>query len=109
MKEEWSFRTGGKRLTGAQKNSSFGLLLLLFLGTVGTSLLSLEVHPAAAQTAEADVLVAEAILAYDDSRYDAALKLLNRALELDRTNVRALYYQGVIHLNLKQLNEPSIP
>jgi tetratricopeptide (TPR) repeat protein len=55
----------------------------------------------AAQQAEADVLVARAVLAYDDQRYDEALDLCRRALNLDPTNARALYYSGLAYLALK--------
>ncbi len=52
--------------------------------------------------AEAEVLVAEAVLAYHDKRYDVALDLLSQALEQDRSNIRALYYQGLTYLELKR-------
>jgi tetratricopeptide (TPR) repeat protein len=56
----------------------------------------------AAQQAEADVLVARAVLAYDDQRYDDALDLLRRAINLDPQNARALYYSGLTYLAMKQ-------
>jgi tetratricopeptide (TPR) repeat protein len=54
-----------------------------------------EPGPAAA---DAGVLLAQAILAYDDRRYDQAMQLLERVLERDPRNARALYYQGLVHL-----------
>jgi len=54
-----------------------------------------------AQQSEADVYVAQAILAYDDKRYEEALSLLNEALKLDPGNTQALYYTGLVHLAQK--------
>ena len=54
-----------------------------------------------AQQSEADVYVAQAILAYDDKRYVEALSLLNEALKLDPGNIQALYYTGLVHLAQK--------
>src|SRR2546425_6137763 len=48
-----------------------------------------------AQTTEADVHVAQAIIAIDERRYDAALAELKRALEIEPDHVEALYYTGV--------------
>jgi tetratricopeptide (TPR) repeat protein len=56
----------------------------------------------AAQQADADVLVAQAVLAYDDGRYEEALGILNRALAVDSKNARGLYYQGLTYLALQQ-------
>ncbi|PYM43035.1 MAG: hypothetical protein DME12_05445 [Candidatus Rokuibacteriota bacterium] len=52
---------------------------------------------AAAQTTEADVHVAQAIIAIDERRYDAALADLKRALEIAPDHVEALYYTGVVY------------
>jgi tetratricopeptide (TPR) repeat protein len=70
----------------------YGLVLFVIL------LLPLCVEPAAAQQAEADVLLAQATLAYDDLQYDKALHLLNRALDLEPKNARANYYKGLVFL-----------
>lgn len=70
----------------------FGVVLVLML------LLPLCVEPAAAQQAEADVLLAQATLAYDDLQYDKALHLLNRVLDLEPKNARASYYKGLVFL-----------
>ncbi len=59
---------------------------------------------AAAQTTEADVYVADAILAYDDKRYDDALRLLQQALQIDADNVDALYYTGLVHAARQRLD-----
>jgi tetratricopeptide (TPR) repeat protein len=50
-----------------------------------------------AQTTEADVFVAQAIVDIDDGRYDAALTNLARALEIDPDHTEALFYTGVAH------------
>ena len=54
--------------------------------------------PSAAQQAEADVLLTQATLAYDDQQYDKALQLLNRVLTLEPKNPRANYYKGMVLL-----------
>ncbi|OLB68608.1 MAG: hypothetical protein AUH96_06675 [Nitrospirae bacterium 13_2_20CM_2_61_4] len=79
--------------------------LFLFISTVllcfGTS--------AHAQRAEADVLVAQAVLAYDNQEYDEALSLLKRALDLDPRNARGLYYSGLVYLAKKQPAQAVAP
>jgi len=72
---------------------------LLGLLVIGACLLLLPaIPPAAAQGTEADVLIAQAILAYEDRRYSEALSLLREALEIDPDNVEAMYYVGLVHL-----------
>ena len=51
-----------------------------------------------AQTTEADVYVAQAIIELDDKQYDRALDTLRRALEIEPDHVEALYYTGVAHM-----------
>lgn len=70
------------------------LAFLLFLGGW--------VIPTAAQQAEAEVLLAQATLAYDDGRYQEALDLLDRLLATDPRNARALYYKGLVYLAQKK-------
>ena len=53
---------------------------------------------APAQQTEADVFVADAILAYEEKRYDQALGLLREALAIEPNNIDALYYTGLVHL-----------
>jgi tetratricopeptide (TPR) repeat protein len=65
-----------------------GLLLALPLGTA---------VPAGAQTSEADVYVARAILDIDEKRYDEALADLKKALDVAPDHVEALYYTGVAY------------
>ena len=70
-----------------------------------TCLCSFFIAPALAQKGEAEVLLAQATLAYDEKKYDESLELLNRAYERDPQNARILYYQG---LNYLALNQPEI-
>jgi len=65
------------------------LPLLLLAGAPGS---------AAAQPTEADVIVAEGVLALEDKKYDAALAHFRRALEREPDHIEALYYAGVAHM-----------
>jgi tetratricopeptide (TPR) repeat protein len=58
--------------------------------------------PAAAQTTEADVYVAQAVIDFDDKRYTEALANLRRALELEPDHVEALYYMGVVNMAMRR-------
>jgi tetratricopeptide (TPR) repeat protein len=78
------------------RRAALALLLVLDLFVVNATLLAGAVGPAAAQQSEADVFVAQAILAYDARRYDEALSLLKEALAQDPNNVEALYYSGLV-------------
>ena len=60
--------------------------------------LSFSVIPVSAQQSEADVLVAQGILAYEDKRYAEAFSLFSEALKFDPGNTEALYYLGLVHL-----------
>lgn len=51
-----------------------------------------------AQEADAEVLVAEGIFAYDAKRYDDAIVLLSRAIALNPRQARAFYYLALCHL-----------
>jgi tetratricopeptide (TPR) repeat protein len=61
----------------------------------------------AAETRQADseVLVAKGVVAYDEQRYDDALRLLSRARELNPHDARGLYYLGLTQLALKNPTE----
>jgi tetratricopeptide (TPR) repeat protein len=72
------------------------VMLILDLCLANAGLLAGAVTSAEAQQSEADVFVAQAILAYDARKYDEALALLKDALELDPKNVEALYYSGLV-------------
>jgi tetratricopeptide (TPR) repeat protein len=67
------------------------LLLVLF-----------EAFPIEAQTTEADVYVARAIVELDDRRYDDAIRSLQRALEIEPDHAEALYHMGVAHMALRR-------
>jgi tetratricopeptide (TPR) repeat protein len=51
-----------------------------------------------AQQSEADIFVAEAILAVAERRWEQALTLLREALTLDPTNADAHYYVGAVEI-----------
>ena len=63
--------------------------------------------PAGAQQSEADVFVAQAILAYEAKRYEEALGYLREALEQEPRHVEALYYAGLVNIALQRL-EPAV-
>ncbi len=83
------------------------LVLVLDLCVCNVWLLPGGVAPAGAQQSEADVFVAQAILAYDARRYDEALALLKEALAQDPKNVEALYYSGLV-LMAQQKTEQAV-
>jgi tetratricopeptide (TPR) repeat protein len=51
---------------------------------------------ASAQSTEADVYVAQAVLDFSDRKYDEALANLTKALETEPDHVEALYFMGVV-------------
>lgn len=66
-------------------------------------LVALPLSAAIAQvSSEATVHVDRAVLAYDDKRYEDALKDLAEALRLNPQSVDALYYQGLTYLALNR-------
>lgn len=84
----------------------------LVAGALALGLLGLLIWhpvPASAQGSVADVYVAQAILAYEDKRYDEALRLLGEALELDPTHVEALYYTGLVRIAQQKFGEAVEP
>jgi len=60
-----------------------------------------------AQESEADVFVAQAILAYDAKRYEEALGYLHDATSQDPKHVEALYYTGLVNIAVQRL-EPAV-
>jgi tetratricopeptide (TPR) repeat protein len=60
------------------------------------------------QEPDAEVAATEGVLAYRVQHYQDALKLLRTALEFHRQNARALYYLGLTHLALGQV-EQAVP
>jgi tetratricopeptide (TPR) repeat protein len=70
-------------------------LLVGILVLLPTILLTFSVQ---AQEADAEVLVAEGIFAYDAKRYDEAIALLSKAVALNPRQARALYYLALCHL-----------
>ncbi|MEC4673651.1 MAG: tetratricopeptide repeat protein, partial [Nitrospirota bacterium] len=61
-----------------------------------------------AQESEADVVTAQAILAYDDKKYEEALEFLNHALGISPNHSEALYYAGLVMLAQGKYEE-SLP
>jgi tetratricopeptide (TPR) repeat protein len=90
-----------------RRRALLALVLVLDLCASSAWLASGSVAPAAAQQSEADVFVAQAILAYDAHRYDEALSLLKEALAQDPNNVEALYYSGLV-LMAQQKTEQAV-
>jgi tetratricopeptide (TPR) repeat protein len=97
---------GGQRGT-RMRRALLALTLVLDLCAANATLLTLGVSPAAAQQSEADVFVAQAILAYDAKRYDEALGLLKEALAQDPKNVEALYYSGLVLMAQQKTEQAS--
>ena len=62
-----------------------------------------------AQRGDANVLAAQAAIAYDDKRYEEALTLVNKALLLDPKHERSLFYKGVVNLAQENPQEAITP
>jgi len=62
-----------------------------------------------AQQSEAEVSVAEGVLAYEQQRYSEALPFFMRGAEQNPLNVRAHYYTGLTYLALKQPDQAIAP
>lgn len=77
------------------------------LATLLVFLSLLPAPPAWAQQSEADVFVAQGILAYDAKRYDEALEYLREAVQQDPKHVEALYYTGLVNIALQRL-QPAV-
>ncbi|WP_447969170.1 tetratricopeptide repeat protein [Nitrospira sp. M1] len=89
---------------------NYGYVFILGLRALGGSLLvtcfcALFMSPVFAQKGDAEVLLAEATMAYDAKEYQKTLELLTQAHERDPQNARVLYYLGLTHL---ALNQPEI-
>jgi hypothetical protein len=57
---------------------------------------------ALAQTTEADVFVGQALIDFDDRRYEDALANLGRALAIEPDHLEALYNMGVVQMALRR-------
>jgi tetratricopeptide (TPR) repeat protein len=72
--------------------AAFGIVVALVLS------LALSAPTAVAQPTPADVYVEQAVLEFDEKRYDQALDNLRRALQIEPEHREALYYTGVVHM-----------
>jgi len=90
-----------------RRRAFLAVVLVLDLCLANAWLLAGAPAPAVAQQSEADVFVAQAILAYDARKYDEALALLKDALAVDPKNVEALYYSGLV-LMAQQKTEQAV-
>ena len=90
-----------------KRRAFLAVVLVLDLCLANACLLAGAPTAAVAQQSEADVYVAQAILAYDGRKYDEALALLKDALALDPKNVEALYYSGLV-LMAQQKTEQAV-
>src|SRR4026209_2106020 len=88
--------TLGRQRGARIRRALLALTLVVDFCAANATLLTVSASPVAAQQSEADVFVAQAILAYDAKRYDEALGLLEEALAQDPKNVEALYYSGLV-------------
>jgi tetratricopeptide (TPR) repeat protein len=90
-----------------KRRAFMAVVLVLDLCLANACLLAGSPTAAVAQQSEADVYVAQAILAYDARKYDEALALLKDALAIDPKNVEALYYSGLV-LMAQQKTEQAV-
>jgi tetratricopeptide (TPR) repeat protein len=87
-----------------------GLRSWLLFGSIILALTAIGLAPslsyaADTQQAESEVLVAQGVVAYDEHRYEDALRLLSRSRELNPQDSRGLYYLGLTQLALKNPSE----
>lgn len=87
-----------------------GWFILFILACTTMSQLMTLVWPAEinAQESEADVLIAEAILAIGEKEYPQALNLVNLALEISPNHIEALYYKGIVFMAKGKLDEAMV-
>jgi superkiller protein 3 len=82
---------GGLRyIVPVSRSLALTLAVALFLTSIP--------FPAAAQTTEADVYVAQGVIDFDEKRYGEAMANFRKALEIEPDHVEALYYIGVVHM-----------
>ena len=81
---------------GLQKFCCFFLTIIVL--TIG----GWETPNTLAQRADANVLAANAAIAYDEKQYDKALALLEQALALEPQHERSLFYKGLVYLAKKK-------
>lgn len=97
------------RLSQAALSGLFlsGLFFILIVGLAVICVVSPQMVDA--QRGDADVLVAQAVLAYDDKNYEKALDFLIRSLQFDPQNARGLYYLGLVRLARQEPEQAIAP
>jgi len=96
-------------LSGARFGITFGVKRVLAAVLIALLFCPVLPPPVQAQTTEADVYVAQAIIDFDEKRYPEALANLKQALELEPDHVEALYYTGVIAMTQGRTPEAIAP
>jgi tetratricopeptide (TPR) repeat protein len=94
------------KMTVLPRSSPGIFFTITFLAIVAMVLMPCVVQ---AQEADAEVLVAEGILAYDAKRYDEAISLFSKAVALDPRHARAFYYLALCHLARGQAEQAIAP
>ena len=84
------------------RNHSLQTFCCLFLTIIVIAAGGWSTPAAWGQRADANVLAANAAIAYDDKRYDEAMALLDQALVLDPQHERSLFYKGLVYLAQKR-------
>jgi len=103
LNRAWGHKGPRRRRNPPGAVSPLGGCLLFLAACLGLALTAATLPPPAyAQQEEADVLVARAILAYEEKRYQEALTTLQEALKADPQNADALYYTGLVQVALGQ-------
>ena len=82
--------------------NSTGLLAILFFGLL---ILSRVTSAWGQGLTEATVHIDRAVVAYEEKKYDAALKELQDALRLEPDSAEAHYYQGITLISLNRIPE----
>ena len=96
-------------LSDARLGITFGVKRVLAAVLIAFLLCPVLPPPVQAQTTEADVYVAQAIIDFDEKRYPDALENLKKALELEPDHIEALYYTGVIAMTQGRTPEAIAP
>ena len=88
------------------RNSAGYFFTVTVLTIVAMALLPCSIQ---AQEPDAEVLVAEGILAYDAKRYEEAISLFSQAVARDPRQARGFYYLALSHLARGQVEQAIAP